>query len=81
MVKKVALFVLPKPELITNSKEENKDYEYNYFENNSSTKIGDISNELLEEEIRNEGINLDNINSNSYRKSDTFIVVISRRQF
>ena len=54
--------------LITNSKEENKDYEYNYFENNCSTKIGDIFNELLEEEIRNEGINLDNINSNSYRK-------------
>ena len=26
--------------LITNSKEENKDYEYNYFENNCSTKIG-----------------------------------------
>ena len=54
--------------LITNSKEENKDYKYNYFENNCSTKIGDIFNVLLEEEIRNEGINLDNINSNSYRK-------------
>ena len=54
--------------LITNSKEENKDYKYNYFENNCSTKIGDIFNELLEEEIRNEGLNLDNINSNSYRK-------------
>jgi len=54
--------------LITNSKEENKDYKYNYFENNCSTKIGDIFNVLLEEEIRNEGLNLDNINSNSYRK-------------
>ncbi len=54
--------------LITNSKEENKDYKYNYFENNCSTKIGDIFNVLLEEEIRNEGINLDNVNSNSYRK-------------
>ena len=54
--------------LITNSKEENKDYEYNYFENNCSTKIGDIFNVLLEEEIRNEGINLGNINSNSYRE-------------
>jgi len=54
--------------LITNSKEENKDYKYNYFENNCSTKIGDIFNVLLEEEIRNEGINLGNINSNSYRE-------------
>ena len=54
--------------LITNSKEENKDYKYNYFKNNCSTKIGDIFNELLKEEIRNEGLNLDNINSNSYRK-------------
>ena len=30
--------------LITNSKEENKDYEYNYFKDNCSTKIGDIFN-------------------------------------
>ena len=54
--------------LITNSEKENKDYKYNYFENNCSTKIGDIFNKLLEEEIKNEGIHLDNINSNSYRK-------------
>ncbi len=54
--------------LITNSKEENKDYDYNYFENNCSTKIGDILNELLELEINSEGFNLDKINSNSYRK-------------
>ena len=56
--------------LITNSKEENKDYKYNYFENNCSTKIGDIFNELLEEEIRNAGINLDNMNSSSFRQLD-----------
>jgi hypothetical protein len=54
--------------LITNSKEENKNYDYNYFESNCSTKIGDIFNKLLEEEIKNEGLNLDEINSNSYRK-------------
>jgi len=54
--------------LITNSKEENKDYEYNYFKDNCSTKIGDIFNELLEEEIRDAGINLDNMNSNSFRQ-------------
>ena len=54
--------------LITNSKEENKDYEYNYFKDNCSTKIGDIFNELLEEEIRNAGINLDNMNSSSFRQ-------------
>ena len=53
---------------ITNSKEENKDYEYNYFKDNCSTKIGDIFNELLEEEIRNAGINLDNMNSSSFRQ-------------
>jgi len=54
--------------LIANSKEENKNYDYNYFESNCSTKIGDIFNKLLEEEIKNEGLNLDEINSNSYRK-------------
>ena len=36
--------------LITNSKEANKFYEYNYFDNNCSTKIADIFNEILLEE-------------------------------
>ena len=36
--------------LITNSKEANKFYEYNYFDDNCSTKIADIFNEILLEE-------------------------------
>ena len=54
--------------LITNSKEVNKYYEYNYFENNCSTKIADIFNEILEEEIEKEGFNSKELSSNSYRK-------------
>ena len=54
--------------LITNSKEANKFYEYNYFENNCSTKIADIFNEILEEDIKNEGLHKVNVGPNSYRK-------------
>ena len=54
--------------LITNSKEANKFYEYNYFENNCSTKIADIFNEILEEDIENESLYKANVGSNSYRK-------------
>ena len=54
--------------LITNSKEANKFYEYNYFENNCSTKIADLFNEILEEDIKNEGLYKTNVGSNSYRK-------------
>ena len=54
--------------LITNSKEANKFYEYNYFENNCSTKIADLFNEILEEDIKNEGLHKTNVGTNSYRK-------------
>ena len=54
--------------LITNSKEANKFYEYNYFENNCSTKIADLFNEILEEDIKNEGLYKTNVGPNSYRK-------------
>ncbi|MBS82536.1 MAG: hypothetical protein CMD65_00180 [Gammaproteobacteria bacterium] len=54
--------------LITNSKEPNRYYEYNYFENNCSTKIADIFNEILGEEIVKEGYNLNNSTSNTNRK-------------
>ena len=54
--------------LITNSKEANKFYEYNYFENNCSTKIADLFNEILEEDIKNEDLHKINVSTNSYRK-------------
>ena len=54
--------------LSTNSKEANKFYEYNYFENNCSTKIADLFNEILEEDIKNEGLHKTNVGPNSYRK-------------
>ena len=54
--------------LITNSREANRSYQYNYFENNCSTKIADIFNEILEKEIENENYDLDATTLNSYRK-------------
>ena len=54
--------------LITNSKEANRSYQYNYFEDNCSTKIADIFNEILEKEIENENYDLDATTLNSYRK-------------
>ena len=54
--------------LITNSREANRSYQYNYFEDNCSTKIADIFNEILEKEIENENYDLDATTLNSYRK-------------
>ncbi len=54
--------------LITNSREANRSYQYNYFEDNCSTKIADIFNEILEKEIENENYDLNATTLNSYRK-------------
>ena len=54
--------------LITNSREANRSYQYNYFEDNCSTKIADIFNEILEKEIENEDYDLNATTLNSYRK-------------
>ena len=54
--------------LITNSREANRSYQYNYFEDNCSTKIADIFNEILEKEIENENYDLNVTTLNSYRK-------------
>ena len=54
--------------LITNSREANRNYQYNYFENNCSTKIADIFNEILEKEIENENYDWNVTTLNSYRK-------------
>ena len=54
--------------LITNSREANRSYQYNYFEDNCSTKIADIFNEILEKEIENENYDWNVTTLNSYRK-------------
>ena len=53
--------------LIENSKQENKFYIYDYFDDNCSTKVADLFIENFRDEFNNSEINLSNKSKDSYR--------------
>ena len=53
--------------LIENSKQENKFYIYDYFDDNCSTKVADLFIENFKDEFNNSEINLSNKSKDSYR--------------